>query len=80
MNTPDEEKDKFKEPEMDYSKRVIITTLFDLEERDRELTRNMTHEERMIYLQKIISITYGADLSAYEKIFHESRIKIRTLE
>ncbi len=80
MNTTDEESDKSNEPELGYNNRVIITTLSDLEERDREFTRNMTHVERMNYLQKLISITYGSDLSDIEKIFHEGRIKIRSLE
>ena len=75
----DNEENKANEPQADYS-RITISSLSDLEERDREHTRNMTHEQRLEYLQKLISIVYGTDLSEQEKEFDEGRICIRKKE
>jgi hypothetical protein len=77
----DNEDNKASEPQPAYNTRIIITSLANLEERDRELTRNMTHNERMEYLQKLISITYSdEDLKKLEKKFNEGRIEIRKQE
>ncbi len=56
--------------------RVTITTLEELEERDREHTRKMTHAERMEYLQKLIYNLWGPDLSEQKEIFTKGRINI----
>jgi hypothetical protein len=77
----DNEDNKASEPQPAYNTRIIITSLANLEERDRELTRNMTHNERMEYLQKLINITYSdEDLKKLEKKFNEGRIEIRKQE
>lgn len=69
------------EPLPTYNNSITITTLADLEERDRDHTRNMTHDQRMEYLQKLISITHSNDdLKKVENIFNEGRIKIKKPE
>ena len=69
------------ELKVSYNNRITITTLSDLEERDREHTSNMTYEQRMEYLQKLISITHSNDdLKKVENIFNEGRIKIKKPE
>jgi hypothetical protein len=57
---------------------VQISSLADLEERQRQHTRNMTHDQRMAYLQKLISITHSDDdLLKIAKKFNDGRIKTR---
>ena len=56
--------------------RVTITTLEELEERDREHTRRMTHEQRMEYLQKLIYNLWGPDLTEQKGVFTKGRINI----
>jgi hypothetical protein len=74
------EETQAEEPQAALQNRVTITTLEALEESDREHTRNMTHEQRMEYLCKLISITYGDDLSQYEKEFYNGIIRINMPE
>lgn len=77
----EDDKNKANEPQPAYHNRITITTLADLEERDRELTRNMTHEQRMEYLQKLIRITHSdEELSQLEKKFYTGKIRIRKTE
>ena len=57
------------EPQAGYDNRITITTSEALEEQTREHTRYMTHLQRMEYLQKLINITHGYDLSKQEKQF-----------
>ena len=64
------------EPQPAYN-RITITTLADLEENDREHTRNMTHEQRMEYLQKLNFNLYGPDLSKQEAELKKRELKIR---
>jgi hypothetical protein len=69
------------EPQVDYGNRISITTFEALEERDREHTRKMTHNQRMEYLQKLISITHSEDdLKRLEKKFYEGKIMTRKVE
>lgn len=80
MKSDEDEKEKVNEPDIDDSKNLTITTFAELEERDREFTRNLTHEQRLEYLQKLISVTHGNDLSEFEKKFYEGKITIRKPE
>jgi hypothetical protein len=75
----EENQSKANEPIVPYGK-LTITTLEQLSEMDRNLTRNMTHEERMAYLHKLITITHGDDLSKQEKEFYNGRIRINRAE
>lgn len=60
-----------------YSLPIQITTSQALEEQDREFTRNMTFDQRMEYLQKLISITHSEeDLMELERKFYNSKIII----
>jgi hypothetical protein len=45
------EEHKANEPVAEYNNRIVNTTFADLEERDREHTRKMAHNQRMEYLQ-----------------------------
>ena len=76
------DKDKVNDVKANYaSNRIIVSTVADLEEQDRKLTANMNVDQRMEYLQKLISITHSEeDLLALEKIFNEGRVKIRKSE
>ena len=80
------EKTEVHEPKPSYetslleNMRFTVSTLQQLEERDREHTRRMTHEQRMEYLQKLISITFGNDLSEQAKAFYNGKFTIRKLE
>ena len=76
MKSEEEEENKAEEPQADYSKRVTITTLEELEEQTREHTRNMTYEQRMEYLQQLISIVYGPVEDEQKKKFLEGRLMI----
>lgn len=77
----DNEENKAKEPQANYRNRISITTPAALEEYDRQMTRNMSHEQRMQYLQKLISITYSDDdLKEIEKKFYTSKISINKAE
>ena len=75
----EEEENKAKEPNSFYN-RITITTLADLEEQDREYTRNLTFSQRLEYLQKLIANVFGNDFSTQEKKFKEGRITIRKQE
>ena len=67
---------KVNEPSsIDYG-RMSISSFEESEEQMREYTRNMNHLQRMEYLNKLISITHGEDLSEYEHKFYSGRIKI----
>lgn len=69
------------EPQVDYGNSINISTLADLEERQRQHSRNMSHDQRMAYLQKLISITYSDDdLLRLTRKFNEGRIKTRNKE
>lgn len=64
-----------------YSLPIQITTSQALEEQDREFTRNMTFDQRMEYLQKLISITHSEeDLMELERKFYNSKIIINKSE
>jgi len=64
-----------------YSTRIQITSSQELEEQDRDFTRNMTHDQRMEYLQKLISITHSdEDLKELEVQFYNSKIIISKKE
>ena len=72
------EEQEANEPEVSYNNRITITTFANLEERERDHTRNMTHSQRMEYLQKLIHITHSDDdLIVLERKFNEGRIKIK---
>ena len=74
-----EEGSKSEEPEAFYN-RITITTLADLEERDRAYTRNLTFMQRLVYLQKLIANVFGNDFSEQERKFDEGKISIRKKE
>ncbi len=75
-------KDKINEAKANYlSNRIIVSTVADLEEQDRKFTANLTVDQRMEYLQKLINITHSEeDLLGLEKIFYDGRINIRKSE
>ena len=75
----EEQENKAGEPEAFYN-RITITTLGDLEDRDRNYTRNLSHLQRLEYLQKLIANVFGNDFSEQEKKFLEGRITIRKAE
>ena len=68
------------EPLAALQNRVTITTLEALEEQTRQQTRNMTHEQRMEYLCKLIGVIHGSDLSQYENEFYKGKIRINIPE
>ena len=68
------------EPQPVYDNRVIITTFAELEERDLEHARSLTHLERLAYLQKLISIVHGHDFTEQEEAFYKGKITVRKLE
>jgi CRISPR-associated endonuclease Csn1 len=69
------------EPLPNYNNHIQITTLQSLEEQDREFTRNMSHDERMAYLQKLISITHSElDLKEIATKIYSSKINIKKTE
>lgn len=72
----DEEENNAKEPQADFSKRVTITTLEELEEQTRAHTRNMSYEQRMAYLQQLIGIVYGPVEDELKIKFLEGRLMI----
>lgn len=77
---------KVNEPGESYKKtlpfgdNIVVTNHKNLEEADRNYMGQLTYIERFAYLQKLISITHGTDLSKQEKAFYYGRISIRTLE
>lgn len=76
---------KASESEVNYLKTNInqdiqITSFEESEEIDHEFTRGLSHLERLAYLNKLISITHGNDLSEYEKAFYNGKITFRNLE
>ena len=57
--------------------KIQITSNQELEEQDREYTRNLSHDERMEYLQKLIGITHSEqDLKDLTVKFKNSKIII----
>ncbi len=68
------------EPQLAYNNRVVVTTFAKLEEHDREHTRSLSYLERLEYLQKLIFITHGNDLSEQEEAFYKGKITIRQLK
>ncbi len=80
MKKKDNESKHVSEPETGYENRIVITSFDELEERSREFTRNLSHEQRMEYLQKLISITQGTDMREQIRIFNEGRIIINKSE
>ena len=76
------EKTEVHEPKPSYetslleNMRFTVSTLQQLEERDREHTRRMTHEQRMEYLQKLIYNLWGPDLTEQKGVFTKGRINI----
>ena len=65
---------KVEEPPVNYNKTITVTTLAELEDRDRTLTRNMTPEERMNYLQQLNENLYGTDLTEQINILRQGKI------
>lgn len=77
----DENKGQVNKHLTDSNNRITITTLAALEERDRELTFNMTYDQRMEYLQKLRRITYSDEaIIELEKKFNDGRMNIKKPE
>jgi hypothetical protein len=71
---------KAEEPQPSYNpeKKVITpSSLENLQERNREHTRNLSYAERMEYLFKLNQNLYGFDWSKQEKALRKGVIQIR---
>ena len=71
-----QKRNKMKEPGKNYNNRITISSLEESEATMRLHTTNMGHEQRMEYLQKLIEITHGNDLSELRNKFYICRIKV----